>query len=121
MSLKTRNRYRWDFKCCNCGKFIKAGQWEASMPFGTCYDEEPPDEEFTCLECVEKSVQYYIEAGWIPQDCNKPFWQYKVAKALGMVTAGPKGAAWTMWYEPDKLPKDYEIRWDSRIEKLPGM
>ena len=50
MSLKTRNRYRWDFKCCNCGKFIKAGQWEASMPFGTCYDEEPPDEEFTCLE-----------------------------------------------------------------------
>ena len=116
-----QNRYRYDIRCSDCGKFIKAGQWEVSTSYGSYNGTEPPNDDFICLDCVEKSVQHYIEQKWIPAEWHKPRWHYRVAKAIGFVLAGIKGNAWNSWFPADKIPEGYEIIWDSRTDEIPSI
>ena len=95
-------------KCCYCGRFV---QWDsdASSPFGSAYDTEPPDPEHYCRACAKRLEEEAVTKGRLPLNWVRSAWERRAAKRIGAVKAGPKGAAWGHWYAPDRLPEGYVI------------
>jgi len=113
-----KKRYFRGLKCCMCGRFTSYHWAEESAPFGNANDLEPPDSEFFCPSCAKEQEDYYVKAGWVPSPWHKAPWMDRAAKRLGLVEAGPSGAAWSKYFHPDKLPDGYEVvkidaRWES--------
>jgi hypothetical protein len=98
----------WSPRCCICGRFVKY-DCDRSTPFGGPTDFEPPDEEYYCAACERDQEEYYVKQGWVPSDWLKARWQRRAAKRLGLVEAGPKGAAWSSWKTPEELPDGWEF------------
>lgn len=98
----------WSWHCAYCGRFVS---WKADhyAPFGNSTDIEPPEEEYLCKRCVSKLEKQAIKEKRLPTHWHMARWEYRVAKKLGMVRAGPIGSSWSMWYMPNNLPEGYEI------------
>lgn len=103
--------------CCMCGRFVP---WNAdsSTPFGNSSMLEPPDPEFYCARCAKKAEDEAVAAGhvysdWIPAD-----WQFRAAERIGLVRAGPNGAAWAEFFSPDKVPAGYSTEGHQRRSPL---
>lgn len=105
--MKKYRKPKWDIHCCVCGKFCVPA--DSNTPFGSCQDLEPPDEEFYCARCVKNEEEHAIKTGRIPVYWQKAGWQLRAAKKLGLVQAGPEGAAWSHWFKEDKVPEGYTI------------
>lgn len=54
--------WRYDIRCHWCGKFMKSGY--VYTPWGTCLDEEPPDDELICDKCFTPSREILLNAMW---------------------------------------------------------
>lgn len=94
-------------RCCACGKYTS---WDSdsSAPYGSCYDLEPPDNEFYCPKCVKKEIAYYTEKGWIPTEWIPARWNFVVARNLGWIRITNKYHG--RWHNPKKpMPKGYML------------
>ncbi len=102
------------FRCGPCGKFFKwNSNWDQYIPFGDSTMLEPPDEIFLCEACSNNMEARIVENGrdlisyrgnWVKSRA-----EINAAEKLGMVLAGPKGAAWSLYFKPEKVPADYEV------------
>jgi hypothetical protein len=72
----------WPFRCYECGQFVKANA-DYSVPFGGPCDYEPPDQQDYCDKCAKRLEDYYVEAGWVPDDWLRAGWQVRAAERLG--------------------------------------
>src|SRR5882672_2405926 len=95
----------WSFHCAYCGRFVSWGADHYS-PFGGACDLEPPDAEYLCKRCVRREYFTAVRERRLPTHWLPAAWEYRAAKRLGFVQAGPKGAAWSHWYAPDAVPVD---------------
>ncbi len=96
--------------CGHCGRFcVPADEY---TPFGGVTDLEPPDEVYLCAGCAaaeeEELVRMYQGANIMCGNWQKSNAERRAAKRLGMVLAGPKGAAWSLFFAPDAIPDGYE-------------
>jgi hypothetical protein len=75
---------------------------------------EPPDPVVLCKRCSKAEEDkivaktkpprtFYVP--WQPGKCHR-----RALKRLGMVFAGPRGAAWEEAFWPGQIPKDYTVR-----------
>jgi hypothetical protein len=92
--------------CCVCGRFAR---WDAdsSTRFGNSTELEPPEPDFFCARCEKTEEEYYVQRGWVPSNWIKANWERRAAKRLRLVEAGPKGAGWLKWIDPNYMPKDW--------------
>ncbi len=95
-------------RCSVCGRFVSRAS-DSATPFGSSADVEPPDPEFFCDNCAVREETGARTSGFLPSHWIPARWERRAAKALGMVRAGPKLAAWGHWYRPDKVPPEYVI------------
>lgn len=93
-------------KCCICGRYC-GWRADSSTPFGNSYSMEPPEPEFYCRRCARKEEREALRTGRLFSDWIPARWQLRVAKKLGYVRAGPKGASWATFFKPDQVPPDY--------------
>lgn len=93
--------------CSVCGQFCVPA--EESTDFGRTGDLEPPDPEYYCKRCVKREEDNAVKSGWVPSFWRNPGWVYRAAKRIGLVLAGPEGAAWAEWFKPNNVPKDYKV------------
>ena len=107
-----------DIKCGHCGLFCKPV--DEYTNFGNSEMMEPPDPILICAKCSQELEDDLVKKIKKPA-CPYIPWRYSEAhkravKRLGMVLAGPKGAAWCQAFWPDSVPDDYEI-WYEKGEK----
>ena len=93
--------------CCRCGRFCVPV--DQSTNFGHTGDLEPPDDEYYCKRCARREENDAVKTGRVPSFWRNPSWAYRAAKRLGLVLAGPRGAAWAEWFPKDKVPQDYNV------------
>jgi hypothetical protein len=93
-------------RCTICGRFVPYGS-DSATDFGNSYDVEPPDEYFYCTTCAGNEEGRAITTGSLPAHWVAADWERRAAKALGLVRAGPKLAAWGHWYARERVPDGY--------------
>ena len=64
-------RWHYDIRCCECGRFVKSTA-DRGAAWGNSYMMEPPDEEWFCEECAQRNIDSFLRMGrvlrawWIP-------------------------------------------------------
>ena len=66
-------RYRWDLRCCECGRFINQIA-DSGMEYGGSQDVGPPDEDFFCEKCAKKELDIAMHK---PEEVIIGCWCYK--------------------------------------------
>lgn len=100
---------KWQPHCVICGRFVPYDA-DYGTPFGSARDLEPPDPEYYCEPCIETQKELCRNHGWVPSDWMPADWHYEIAEELGFVRVGPKGAAWSVFIKPSRVPNDWEER-----------
>lgn len=98
----------WSFHCAYCGRFVSWGA-DSFTPFGSGEQLDPPEPEHLCQRCVRRLERDAARDRRLPTHWIPARWEHRIAKRLGFVQAGPKGAAWSHWYAPENVPTDYEL------------
>jgi 5-methylcytosine-specific restriction endonuclease McrA len=110
---------KWSFHCAYCGRFVSWGA-DHFTPFASGEALDPPDDEYLCKRCARREYVEAIRERRLPTHWHPAKWEYRAAKKLGFVRAGPSGAAWTHWFAPNSLPTGYEMLEDVRVGERPA-
>ena len=94
-------------KCGHCREFCVIA--DAYTPFGDYENIEPPNEVILCAACTEELEIHYIKYAYVTNHWEKAECGRRMAKRLGLVEAGPRGAAWSVWINQNKLPNNWTI------------
>ena len=101
-------------RCDWCGLFCRVADQYTHFCSGE--DIEPPDPILLCESC-SRAVENEIVAKTKRPAAPYVPWQLgrchrRAVSRLGMVLAGPKGAAWCEAYWPDKIPEGHRV-WEN--------
>ena len=95
--------------CNYCGHFMSYDEHDEYTNFGSCEDMEEPDAVYVCRKCALKEKKRMIESGMVAHPWRLAKYMREAAEELGLVEAGPKGAAWANFFKPDEVPEGYEV------------
>ena len=94
--------------CGGCGRFAPWGA-DTFTPYGGALDVDPPEPVPLCRRCCVEDYRKAVRDRRLPSHWIPARWEYRAAKKIGFVRAGPKGAAWAHWFAPSAVPAGYEV------------
>jgi hypothetical protein len=78
------DKWKYDFRCYMCGRFIDLKDCDSAVPYGSYDDIDEPEEQYFCKNCVEDLKEEAISNGYL-LNCfyRPPKYYYEVAEVIG--------------------------------------